>query len=129
MFLLTILSDYIFWHYTTALVNYLRIYKNFWCFIVQYFSLPQLLDSLLAPYKKIKEERGSLFNLEALFSFLIINLLSRLIGFVVRLCIILLGIFCLVIFNITALLSYAVWLVAPIIIIYCLFYGLYLIVI
>jgi len=126
MFFLTIVRDYIFWHYSTALVSFVRLYKNFWWFTVQFFSIPQLAGSLLSPYKRITERRAGLFDIEAWAGFIIINIISRLIGFVVRICIIIAGIIALVVLCLLALIWYTIWLAAPAIISYCLVYGLYL---
>ena len=126
MFFLTIVRDYIVWHYSTALVSFVRLYKNFWWFTVQFFSIPQLAGSLLSPYKRITERRVGLFDIEAWAGFIIINIISRLIGFVVRICIIIAGIIALVVLCLLALIWYTIWLAAPAIISYCLVYGLYL---
>ncbi len=126
MFFLTIVRDYIVWHYSTALVAFVRLYKNFWWFTVQFFSIPQLTGSLLAPYKRITERRAGLFDIEAWAGFIIINVISRLIGFVVRICIIIAGIIALVVLCLLAVVWYTIWLAAPTIISYCLVYGIYL---
>lgn len=127
MFFLTIFIDYIKWHYTCALISYIRVYKNFWWFIVQFFSIPQLTSSLFSPYKRITEKRVSGFDIEAWFSYILINLMSRIIGFIIRLTIILLGIICLISFSLLALFGYAVWIIAPILLVVCLLIGIYLI--
>lgn len=126
MFFLTIVRDYIVWHYSTALVSFVRLYKNFWWFTVQFFSIPQLAGSLLSPYKRITERRAGLFDIEAWAGFIIINIISRLIGFVVRICIIITGIIALIVLCLLALVWYIIWLAAPAIISYCLIYGIYL---
>jgi hypothetical protein len=126
MFFLTLVRDYTIWHYSTALVAFVRLYKNFWWFLVQFFSIPQLTSSLFAPYKRITERRGSLLDIEAWFSFIIINTISRLIGFCIRVCIIGFGLACLFILLVSSVLTYGFWLVAPGLLVYCFGYGLYL---
>jgi hypothetical protein len=126
MFFLTLLRDYMLWHYGAGLIAFVRVYKNFWWFLVQFFSIPQLSTSLLAPYKRMTERRGSLLDLEWLVGFIIINSMSRLLGLVIRLVIIFVGLLCLVAFSLTALISYGLWLVAPFLLIYCFSFGLYL---
>lgn len=126
MFFLTIVRDYTIWHYSTALVAFVRLYKNFWWFTVQLFSIPQLASSLFAPFKRITERRAGLFDIEAWAGFIIINIVSRLIGFVVRMCIIIAGIGALILLCLLAVIWYGIWLAAPAIISYCLVYGIYL---
>ena len=126
MFLLTIARDYLIWHYSTALVSFLRIYKNFWWFLTQFFSLPQLLSSLFNPYKRIKEPRGSLLDIEGWMGYLIINVLSRLIGLFTRLAIISWGIVSLAGLSFLGALCYAFFIIAPFLIVICFVYGIYL---
>jgi hypothetical protein len=126
MFFLTIISDYLIWHYSTALISFIRVYKNFWWFTVQFFSIPQLTSSLLAPYKRMTERRGSLFDIEAWVGFIAINLMSRLLGFIIRLVIIGAGLLCLGVLCLVSVIGYGVWLSAPLITLYCFTYGLYL---
>ncbi len=126
MFFLTIVQDYIIWHYTTALVSFVRVYKNFWWFLTQYFSIPQLLNSLISPYKRIQERRGSLFDIEGWMGYIVINLLSRGIGLVTRMIIICSGLFSLVGFSILAVLVYALFIIAPALILVGFGFGIYL---
>jgi hypothetical protein len=127
MFFLTIIRDYIFWHYTTALVSFIRIYKNFWWFFVYYFSLPTLLKSLFSPYKQMTEPRGSVFDLKQWLGFILINVVSRIIGASIRLLIISCGFAVMATYSGLAVISYSVWLIAPLLILYGVGMGLYLI--
>lgn len=126
MFFLTLVRDYIVWHYFTALVDFLRLYKNFWWFTIQFFSIPQLAGSLFAPYKRITEHRAGLFDIEAWAGFIIINIISRLIGFIARICLITIGLIALVMQCLLSVIWYGIWLAAPAIILYCFVYGIYL---
>lgn len=126
MFLFTITRDYFSWHYSIALVSFIRIYKNFYWFLTQFFSLRLLAGSLFLPYKQITERRGSLFDLEGWIGFLIINLLSRSIGVIARLFYIIMGVTAIVLASLLTLIWYSIWIIAPFIISYCLLTGLYL---
>ncbi len=128
MLFLSILQHYLTWHYTTGLTELWHIAKNFLWFITNFFSLAQLGKSLLAPFRRITEDRGETFNFEDLASYIIVNLISRLIGLFLRLVIILTGLACLVILSTLTLVTYVIWLSAPVFIIACIAYGLYLIV-
>lgn len=126
MFFLTIVRDYLNWHYTTALVSFVRVYKNFWWFLTQFFSIPQLLGSLISPYKQITEARRRLFDVEGWLGYIIINVVSRIIGLLTRLVIISWGLTSLVGLSIFATLVYAVFVIAPFLIVVCFGYGMYL---
>jgi hypothetical protein len=107
------LLAYAQWHYTDALLLYIRILKNFWWFVVAYFSMPLLFKTLFVPYKRMIEERDGTMSswLEAS----VINTLSRLVGFLIRLCLLIIGFLTLVFLTIGGITGYAVWLILPII--------------
>ncbi len=126
MFFLTIIGDYFTWHYSTALLSFVRIYKNLCWFLTQLFSIPQLSMSLLAPYKRMTQRRGSLFDIEAWMGFFAINLMSRLLGFFIRMVIISIGVFSLITLSIGAVATYALWLIAPFLMVFCFTFGVYL---
>ncbi len=105
------LIAYMRWHYSEALHVYLRILKNFWWFTVAYFSMPLLLKTLFVPYKRMTETRG-----ESVGSWLeagVMNTLSRLVGFLVRLTLLLVGFVALGILTIGGVAVYALWLLLP----------------
>ncbi len=92
-------------------------------FVVNFFSLPQLLKSLLAPYRRMTEDRGNTFSFEDLAGYIIINLISRIIGLILRLTIIVTGTFCLLLLLLVIGITYIIWLVAPAFIVACLVLG------
>ncbi len=115
--LLTILHHYLAWHYTKAFGEIRHVAKNLLWFVVNFFSLPQLIRSLFAPYKRMTEGRGNAFNLEDLASFIIIGLISRIIGTILRTTIILSGIVALIILIALIIGTFIFWLTAPLAII------------
>ncbi len=70
------------------------------------------------------EERKPGFQLEDIVSFIIINLLSRLIGAFLRAIIIVAGLFVLTIVIIVGALTYVFWLLAPFVIIASFVFGI-----
>ena len=126
MFFLTIVRDYLNWHYTTALISFVRVYKNFWWFLTQFFSIPQLLGSLISPYKRITEKRRRLLDIEGWIGFIIINFVSRLIGLISRLVILSWGVTSLVGLSLFASMIYALFIIAPFLVLICFGYGMYL---
>jgi len=121
-------SDYVRWHYGRALVLYVRISKNLWWFIVQFFSLTSLLASFFAPYKRIVDDTERGWNLEAWAGSIAINLLSRLIGMGVRLVLIVIGIIILTGFTMAGFVGYLLWLGAPVLILSSYGYGMLLLI-
>lgn len=72
------------------------------------------------------ESRGRTFNFEDLAGFVIINLISRILGIMIRTSIITLGVITLGLLIIGIILTYIFWLLAPLLLVLNLYYGLVL---
>ncbi len=76
---------YLNWHYTKGLHE---LSKNLWNFIVfqfNFFSVKELLFTLLSPFQRVKEDYGSTaIDFQKILSSFIINTIMRVVGFVVR---------------------------------------------
>lgn len=127
MLFVSILHHYLLWHYTKAFHEIFHVWKNFFWFTINFFSLPQLIRSFFAPWKRMTEERGNTFNFEDLASFVIIGLISRIIGVILRATIILSGTFVLLLLCLGLIITYTFWIFAPLCIISSLIYGIILI--
>lgn len=105
---------YFNWHYTQGLAE---LSKNLWNFIVfefHFFSIKDLLFTLLSPFQRVKENYGNnAIDFEKIFSALIINLIMRVVGFFVRSFILLIGLFCITISFILIPIIIFFWLVLP----------------
>jgi hypothetical protein len=108
-----LLVDYVRWHYGEALVHYLRLLKTLWWFVTAYFSVPLLLVTLFSPYKRLYEPHRRGESIGTHLEHLVINTLSRCIGFVVRLCLIVAAGILLVTITIGGICGYGLWLIAP----------------
>ena len=76
---------YLNWHYTKGLGE---LSKNLWNFIVfefHFFSVKELLFTLLSPFQRLKEDYGSTaIDFQKILSALVINIIMRIVGFFVR---------------------------------------------
>lgn len=124
MLFLSIIHHYLLWHYSQAFYELLHLWKNFLWFIINFFSLPQLMKSWFSPWKRIVEERGNKWDLEDLAGYIIVGIVSRIIGFILRTIVISLGLICLLITIIAGIVTYLFWLVAPLAIIVLLGLGI-----
>jgi len=109
-----LLVDYFEWHYTSAFKRIFQVWSNFFWFLVAFFSITQLLKSLFSPWKRITEDRGRTFNFEDLASFVIIGLISRIIGFLLRFIIIVIGLISLIVLSLGLIITYVFWMTAPV---------------
>ncbi len=127
MLFLSIMHHYILWHYTTAFGEILHVWKNLLWFTYNFFSIPQMLRSFFSPWKRMTEERGNTFNFEDLAGFIIINIISRIVGMILRTIVLFFGLLAILILITGIVLTYIFWLLAPVLLVTCMYYGLVLI--
>ncbi len=118
------LGEYITWHYGQALRDIWELGKNFLWFGYYLFSLELLLKTLFAPFYRIREESKGVVALEALLENIVANTVSRVVGFLFRTIVLIIGIIFegAVIIATTAIL--AVWIFFPILLPALFFTGL-----
>ncbi len=101
---------YLFWHYTTALADILRIYQNLVWFVGRFFSMSLLFSTLFSPWKRMVEKEENDF-----FGNLIVNTITRIAGFFIRSFAILAGLLCMLIITIGAIIFFILWIFLPVI--------------
>lgn len=124
MLLTTILHHYLLWHYSRAFHDLVHVWGNLLWFVAHFFSIPQLTRSLLAPYKRIVEPRGETWNLEDLAGYVIIGLISRILGFLLRSVIIVVGLIVLGVLAVLGIITFLFWIIAPIALLAGILFGL-----
>lgn len=111
------------WHYLDAPKNILKAWRNFLLFNLNYFSVSLLLKTFLSHWRRYKWSYGRGFDparyLEAFFS----NLISRILGAVIRSILIILGFITEVFIFFFGLAILLCWLVVPIIAILGIYHG------
>lgn len=117
-------TRYLIWHYTEALADWWRIVGNFIWFFFHMFSVGLLLRTLFSPFKRMEEKRkkGSL-EFEDWGGAIIVNLLMRLIGFLVRSIIIVVGLVFILFTIIIGLATFILWLILPALVAFLLVFG------
>ncbi|MCX6790731.1 MAG: hypothetical protein NTV62_00880 [Candidatus Gribaldobacteria bacterium] len=110
-----ILSAFLEWYFYEAPKNIGAIWQNYLIFYWEFFSIPTLLKTLLAPWKGYADAYGRGFDVERFLQTLGNNLISRFLGGLVRIFTILVGL-C---FEITVLVlgpvALVVWYLWPLI--------------
>ncbi len=85
---------YLYWHYTRGLTELSKNLLNFIVFELHFFSIKELLLTLFSPFQRLKENYGnSIVDFENIASALVVNVIMRVVGFVVRSLILLVGFF------------------------------------
>lgn len=123
MLFISIARNYFAWHYLQGFKELFHVWLNFLWFVVHFFSLPQLAQTLFSPWRRMTEERSGRFSFEDLAGYLIINIISRLIGAMFRLTILLSGLVSLTFVILVGILAYLFWLAAPVVIIGFIIFG------
>lgn len=117
MFFGALIADYFVWHYTRAWFDIWGVWRNFLWFVGHFFSIKELMLSLFAPFKRITEGRGDKFSFEDLAAYVIIGILSRVVGAFARITIICIGLLALLCTVVGGFIVYLFWMVAPFVII------------
>jgi hypothetical protein len=122
------MNHYLLWHYTRAFKEIFHVWFNLIWFVIHFFSISQLMRSWFSPWKRMVEDRGRTWNMEDLAGYVIIGFISRIVGFLVRSVVIVMGLFFLLLTIIGGLITYVFWIMAPLVIIGLLGFGITLLV-
>jgi len=95
----------------------LKAWKNLLKFNLNYFSIPLLLKTLFSPWKRFVWPYGRGFNFARYFEAFFSNSISRGIGFILRLFLILIGIFIEVLIFFLGISMLLIWFLLPVILI------------
>lgn len=103
------------WYYGEAVKNVLTAWKNFIIFVLSYFSIPLLLKTMLAPWRRDITKRPRGLDFKKFFEWITFNLISRGTGFIVRFFTIIAGIISLIITIVAGAIFFVLWLILPLI--------------
>ena len=105
------------WHFYEMTKFLLGVWKNYILFALNYFSLPILLKSLFAPWRKYRWRYPKGFAVGEFVSTFISNSFSRIIGAMMRIVLIVAGILFLVFVAILGFVIFLAWILVPFVII------------
>jgi len=103
------------WYYGYAFKNILTAWRNYILFVLHYFSIPLLLRTLFAPWRRDITLKPHGFDFKKIFEYVAFNGISRGLGFLVRFCTIIFGIIFLVVVIISGAIFVLVWIFLPLI--------------
>ena len=128
MLFVAIMHHYFLWHFGRAFGEILHVWKNLLWFVFHFFSIGALLKSWFAPWKRITQERGENWNMEDLAGFILIGFISRLVGFIIRSTVVLLGLTALLLVTVGGIATFLFWVAAPVVLVGLLGYGIMLLI-
>ncbi len=107
---------YLAWHYGKGLKKFFIIWRNYLEFFLNFFSIRLLLRTLFSHWRRDISRRGTGFDLGEFFFTLASNIVSRSVGFCIRLIVIFIGLIFEILTLIAGIILLFLWLVLPIII-------------
>ncbi len=110
-------THYLIWHYTRAYRDMVALYLNFAWYITHLFSMPLLLRTLFSPWKRITAGHRK-FDLEDWAEAVTFNILSRIIGFIIRGVLIVMGLIGIALLTIGFALFLILWCLLPFALVY-----------
>lgn len=127
MKIVVVILGYLKWHYRKGIKSFLNIWQNFFIFIYNFFSIRQLINNIFDPWKRMTDPYPKRFSFKAYLFAFIVNSIMRVLGFILRLSILLVGVLVLFLYLILLPFLVVIWLLLPLIILVLFISGLYLI--
>ena len=120
---------YLRWHYTYGVADLLSLWGRFFAFVAHFFSIGLLTRTLFYPWRLLRENTKGGFDPGELFERVLTNIIMRIIGFFLRLLLILLGIAMHIVVAVVGLVVFFVWIFLPIIVLGLFYEGIRLLIV
>lgn len=123
--IVSVLHDYLVWHYSVAYADIVGICRNYCWAVNHVFSVQDLLRTLFAPFKRLKEEQVNVVLDPGGFATnLVVNIIMRIVGFIIRMLLLVSAFFALLLVIVLGVVSALLWTILPAIVVYCFISGL-----
>lgn len=119
-----ILLQYLIWQFFDAPKAILKGWRNFLLFNLNYFSVPTLLKTFFSHWHKYSYSYGKGLSISRYFEAFTFNMMSRIIGAILRTGFIIIGILLEIFIVFLGLIIFLGWLVLPFVLIWGLVFGL-----
>jgi hypothetical protein len=118
-----ILFAWISWHFYDVPKFILKTWRTYLIFNLNYFSTIILLRTLFSPWRQYKWSAGRGFDIPKFFEALFSNLISRILGAMVRSILIVIGLSIEILIIFVGLILFLGWFILPILLILGIYYG------
>jgi len=118
-----IVLQFIKWYYLDQPKAILRTWKNFLRFNLNYFSISLLLKTLFSHWRKYQWSYGRGFDIKRYAEVFFSNLISRVIGAIIRFFLILIGVVAEIIIVLAGIIVFLGWLLLPVLLLAGLWFG------
>ena len=110
---LRLVPVYIFWHYSSALLDFFRIAGNMYWFLWHFFSVPETLRTFFEPWERIREKYYKGLDIEAMASAFVANTLMRILGVIMRTFLLFFAFISFIVLSVVVVVSFFIWLIMP----------------
>jgi hypothetical protein len=110
--------SYFIWHYTTSIKEFFGLCRNILWFVYHFFSIDVLSKTLLSPWQRLDEEHHRGEGIQGFFEVFVLNTIMRIVGFLVRSCVIVVGFGCMLAVIVIETTVFAVWIFFSLLLVY-----------
>ena len=111
------------WQFLDVPKGILKAWRNFLWFNLNYFSVPILLKTFISPWRKYRYSYGRVFEVWKNFEVLVFNIMSRIIGVILRTVFIIIGLLVEILIIIIGAIVFLGWLILPFLLIFGIIFG------
>lgn len=119
-----IILQFLVWHFWEAPKGILKAFKNFLVFNFNYFSIGLLAKTLFSHWRRYRESYGKGLNIKRYFEAFTTNMISRILGAIVRIVTILVGLTVELFILIGGVIVFLTWIFLPVLLLLGLYFGL-----
>jgi len=112
-----ILFSWILWHFFEMPKFLIEVWNNYFIFVSNFFSLPLLLRTFFSPWRRYQWAYPRGFDLKTILEVFFSNTISRILGAMMRVVLIIVGIFSQLAVALVGLVIFLGWLFFPFIIV------------
>jgi len=112
------------WQFLDVPKGILKAWRNFLWFNLNYFSVPTLLKTFISPWRKYRYSYGRIFEIWKNFGTLVFNVMSRIIGAILRSFFIIIGLLVEILIIIIGVIIFLGWLILPFLLVFGLIFGI-----
>ncbi len=106
--------DYFVWHYSRAFRDVSSFWMNMAWFVMHFFSMPLLLRTLFSPWKRVTTEHSK-EGFEDLAETVIFNIMSRVVGSLIRSVLFIMGLITLLLLFLGYVSFLILWMFLPVV--------------
>lgn len=114
--------EWLIWHFYDMPKFLLGVWRNYIMFALNYFSIPILLKSLFAPWRRYRWKYPKIVEIGEFLNTLVSNTFSRFLGAIMRVILIIVGIIFLIFVIFVGLIAIIFWILIPFFIILGLYF-------